>query len=321
MDWRNDIIMQKTITKGTRLPVRKKRRFNWALLSMAIPAIIMMIAFNYLPLLLSWFLPFKKISYAKGIFDSPWCGLDNFKFYFQSQDAWRTTRNTVLMNLMFITMATALAIVLALLMFQLSKSSVKVYQTAIFVPYFISWIVASYIVYAFLSPEGGVVTKILTKLGYENVNLYTKPEAWPLILTICYVWKSIGNKTLLYYASLISIDTSMLEAAALDGANKVQRMLHVAIPHIRPVVIMTLLLSIGGIFSGDFGLFYQVTRNTGALYETTDVIDTYVFRALRVTGDLGLSSAVALYQSVVGFILVLISNALVKKFDDDSAMF
>ena len=313
--------MDQPNAKGRRLPARKKNRFNWALMSMAVPAIFFMIGFNYLPLLLSWFLPFKRISYSKGIFKSPWCGLDNFKFYFQSQDAWRTTRNTVLLNLLFIAVATVLAIILALLMFQLSKTSVKVYQTAIFVPYFISWIVASYIVYAFLSPEGGVVTKILTSMGKENVNLYTKPKAWPLILTICYVWKSIGNKTILYYASLISIDTNLLEAAALDGANKVQRMLHVAIPHIRPIVIMTLLLSIGGIFSADFGLFYQVTRNTGALYSTTDVIDTYVFRALRVTGDLGLSSAVALYQSVVGFILVLVSNALVKKYDSDSAMF
>lgn len=315
--------MQKAITKGARLRTQKKKKgkFNWSLMSMTIPGLLFLVAFNYLPLILGWFLPFKKISYSKGIFKSPWCGFDNFKFYFTSQDAFRTTRNTVLMNLLFIAVTISISIVLALLMFQLGKTSVKVYQTAIFVPYFVSWVVASYILYAFIAPDQGVVSNVLTMFGQEKINLYTKPNAWPGILLICYIWKHVGYNTLLFYASLISLDSSLLEAAAIDGATKAQRMYHVAIPHIAPIVIMMTLLSIGKIFYSDFGMFYFLTKDTGALYATTDVIDTYVYRALRVTGDLGLSAAVCLYQSFVGFILVLLSNLIVKKVNPDYAMF
>lgn len=313
--------MQKTTAAGVRLPVRKKRKFNWSLMSMAVPGLLFLVAFNYLPLILGWFMPFKKISYSKGIFDSPWCGLDNFKFYFTSQDAFRTTRNTVVLNLLFIAVAISLSVLLALLMFQLTKTSVKIYQTAIFIPYFVSWVVASYILYAFLAPDQGVVGNILAFFGKEKVNFYTKPGAWPVILLICYIWKHVGYHTLLFYASLISIDSTLLEAAAIDGATMAQRMLHVAIPHIAPIVIMMTLLSIGKIFYSDFGMFYFLTKDAGALYATTDVIDTYIYRALRVTGDLGLSAAVCLYQSLVGFILVLISNLIVKKANPDYAMF
>ena len=313
--------MQKTTTKGARLRAHKKGKFNWSLLSMAVPGLLFLVAFNYLPLLLGWFMPFKKISYSKGIFDSPWCGFDNFKFYFTSQDAFRTTRNTVCLNLLFIAVTISLSVLLALLMFQLTKTSVKVYQTAIFVPYFVSWVVASYILYAFLAPDQGVIGSILEAFGQEKINFYTKPGAWPVILLICYIWKHVGYNTLLFYASLISIDSSLLEAAAIDGATKTQRMIHVAIPHIAPIVIMMTLLSIGKIFYSDFGMFYFLTKDTGALYATTDVIDTYIYRALRVTGDLGLSAAVCLYQSFVGFVLVLISNLIVKKANPDYAMF
>lgn len=288
---------------------------------MAIPGILVLIAFNYLPLVLGWFMPFKKISYSKGIFDSPWCGLDNFKFYFTSQDAFRTTRNTVLLNLLFIAVTIALSVLLALFMFQLNKTSVKIYQTAIFIPYFVSWVVASYILYAFLAPDQGVIGNLLALFGKEKVNFYTRPGAWPVILLICYIWKQVGYHTLLFYASLIGIDASLLEAAAIDGASKAQRMWHVALPHIAPIVIMMTLLSIGKIFYSDFGMFYFLTKDAGALYATTDVIDTYIYRALRVTGDLGLSAAVCLYQSLVGFVLVLISNLIVKKANPDYAMF
>lgn len=313
--------MGKTTAIGVRLPVRKKRGLNWSLLSMAIPGILVLIAFNYLPLVLGWFMPFKKISYSKGIFDSPWCGLDNFKFYFTSQDAFRTTRNTVLLNLLFIAVTIALSVLLALFMFQLNKTSVKIYQTAIFIPYFVSWVVASYILYAFLAPDQGVIGNLLALFGKEKVNFYTRPGAWPVILLICYIWKQVGYHTLLFYASLIGIDASLLEAAAIDGASKAQRMWHVALPHIAPIVIMMTLLSIGKIFYSDFGMFYFLTKDAGALYATTDVIDTYIYRALRVTGDLGLSAAVCLYQSLVGFVLVLISNLIVKKANPDYAMF
>ncbi len=292
-----------------------KKTRKWDLFFMALPGLLFLAAFHYAPLFMGWLIPFKKIDYAKGILGSDWCGFDNFKFYFQSQDAFRTTRNTLVLNFLFIFTTLLLAVILALLLFQLGKKSVKVYQTALFMPYFISWVVASYILYALISPEGGALTQGSSR------NLYAAPLAWPWILLGCYLWKNIGYMTLLFYASLLSIDSSLFEAAAIDGATRIQQMTRIAVPHMKPVIIMMALLQIGKIFYADFGMFYFLTKNAGALYGTTDVIDTYVFRALRITGDIGMSSAVGLYQAIVGFLLVLISNLLVKKSNPDYALF
>ena len=297
-----------------------KKKMNWGLLLLAIPGLVFLIAFNYIPLF-GLIIPFKRVDYSLGIFKSEWVGFDNFKFFFQSQDAFRVTRNTLVLNFTFIAVTMILSIILALMLFELTSRQVKIYQTALFVPYFISWIVASYVLYAMLNPQLGMVSNMLRDMGKTVPNFYNEPKYWSFILTICYLWKNIGYMTILFYTTLMGIDSSYFEAAAIDGANKLKRAIYISLPCLKPVIIIMSLLQIGKIFYADFGMFYFLTRNSGTLYSVTDVIDTYVFRALRVTGDIGMSSAVGLYQSFVGFILVLISNLVVRKIDRDSAIF
>ena len=299
---------------------KAKKKMNWGLLLLAIPGLVFLIAFNYIPLF-GLIIPFKRVDYSLGIFKSEWVGFDNFKFFFQSQDAFRVTRNTLVLNFTFIAVTMILSIILALMLFELSSRQVKIYQTALFVPYFISWIVASYVLYAMLNPQLGMVSNMLRDMGKTVPNFYNEPKYWSFILTICYLWKNIGYMTILFYTTLMGIDSSYFEAAAIDGANKLKRAIYISLPCLKPVIIIMSLLQIGKIFYADFGMFYFLTRNSGTLYSVTDVIDTYVFRALRVTGDIGMSSAVGLYQSFVGFILVLISNLVVRKIDRDSAIF
>ena len=293
---------------------------NWGLGLLALPGVLFLLAFSYAPLF-GLIIPFKNIDYAKGIFNSDWAGFDNFKFFFSSQDAWRITRNTVLLNFMFIAVTLFLAVVFSLALFELGRRQVKLYQTCTFVPYFVSWVVASYILYAFLSPDMGVIPNMLESMGMDIPNFYNSPEYWPGILLFSYVWKNIGYMMLLFYATLMGIDTTQFEAAAIDGANKFQIVMKISIPFLVPTIILMALLQIGKIFYADFGMFYFLTKDSGTLYATTDVIDTYVYRALRVTGDIGMASAVGLYQSIVGFVLVLGSNLVVRKINRDSALF
>lgn len=308
-------------TKVKRMKMKKARRkMNWGLTVLAIPGFAFLAAFYYVPLI-GIVIPFKQVDYAKGIWGSDWVGFKNFEFLFKSQDAFRITRNTLCLNAMFITLTLVSAIFLAILMNELTRKKIKIYQTAMFIPYFVSWVVASYVVYAMLSPDMGVIPNLMESAGKDPINFYATPKVWPVILTIAYLWKNIGYMTLLFYATLISIDSSYLEAAAIDGANRRQQVFKIMIPYMMPTIVMMALLQIGKIFYSDFGMFYFLTRNSGALYSTTDVIDTYVYRALRVTGDIGISSAAALYQSIVGFILVLVSNLIVKKRNNDYAIF
>lgn len=299
---------------------RPKKKMNWGLGFLALPGVLFLLAFSYAPLF-GLIIPFKNIDYAKGIFNSDWAGFDNFKFFFSSQDAWRITRNTVLLNFMFIAVTLFLAVVFSLALFELGRRQVKLYQTCTFVPYFVSWVVASYILYAFLSPDMGVIPNMLESMGMDIPNFYNSPEYWPGILLFSYVWKNIGYMMLLFYATLMGIDTTQFEAAAIDGANKFQIVMKISIPFLVPTIILMALLQIGKIFYADFGMFYFLTKDSGTLYATTDVIDTYVYRALRVTGDIGMASAVGLYQSIVGFVLVLCSNLVVRKINRDSALF
>lgn len=300
--------------------VQKKKKMNWGLFLLAVPGLIFLLAFYYAPLF-GLIIPFKRIDYSKGIFQSDWCGFDNFEFFFGSQDAFRITRNTICLNFLFIAVTIILSVLLALLLFELGRRQVKLYQTCMFVPYFVSWVVASYVLYAFLSPDMGVLPNLLEKLGMEVPNFYNAPEYWPWILLFSYVWKNVGYMTLLFYATLMGIDTTQFEAAAIDGANRFQTTLKISIPFLVPTIILLSLLQIGKIFYADFGMFYFLTKDSGTLYSVTDVIDTYVFRALRVTGDIGMASAVGLYQSIVGFLLVLGSNLVVRKIDRESALF
>jgi putative aldouronate transport system permease protein len=252
---------------------------------------------------------------------SDWAGFRNFEFFFKSQDFFRVTRNTLGLNFSFIILTLALSLLLALFLFELSRNQVRVYQTALFIPYFLSWIVVSYVFYALFNPLYGMIPHSLKALGREVPSFYTTPRYWPFILSLAYIWKNIGYTTLIFYAALMGIDPTQFEAAAIDGANKPQITLRISIPFLGPVIILLALLKIGRIFYSDFGLFYFLTRDSGPLYPVTDVIDTYVYRALRVTGDIGMASAAGLYQSLVGFLLVLGSNLIVRRIDKESAIF
>lgn len=301
--------------------VKKKRKaMNWGLLVLAVPGLFFLIAYYYVPLF-GLVIPFKKMDVAKGIFGSDWCGLDNFKFFFQSPDAWTVTRNTIGLNAVFISMTLVLSVIVALGLFELSKRKVKIFQTCLFVPYFISWVVGSYVIYALLSPDMGVIPNLLEKFSLAAPNFYSEPKYWPFILTTSYFWKHVGYNALIFYATLMGMDTSQHEAAAIDGATKMQRIRYICIPHLMPTIVLMGLLMIGKIFYADFGMFWFLPRNSGVLYPVTDVIDTYVFRMLRVMGNIGMSSAVGLYQSLVGFILVLVTNLIVKRRNEDYALF
>ena len=301
--------------------VKKKRKaMNWGLLALAVPGLFFLIAYYYVPLF-GLVIPFKKMDVAQGIFGSDWCGLDNFKFFFQSPDAWTVTRNTIGLNAVFISMTLVLSVIVALGLFELSKRKVKIFQTCLFVPYFISWVVGSYVIYALLSPDMGVIPNLLEKFSLAAPNFYSEPKYWPFILTTSYFWKHVGYNALIFYATLMGMDTSQHEAAAIDGATKMQRIRYICIPHLMPTIVLMGLLMIGKIFYADFGMFWFLPRNSGVLYPVTDVIDTYVFRMLRVMGNIGMSSAVGLYQSLVGFILVLVTNLIVKRRNEDYALF
>ncbi len=297
-----------------------KKKMNWGLLVLAAPGLIFLIAYYYFPLF-GLVIPFKKMDVAKGILGSEWCGFDNFKFFFNSPDVWTVTRNTIGLNALFISLTLILSVIVALGLFELSKIKVKIFQTCLFVPYFISWVVGSYVIYALLSPDMGVIPNLLEKLGLAVPNFYTEPKYWPFILTTSYFWKHVGYNALIFYATLMGMDTTQHEAAAIDGANKFQRIRYICMPHLMPIIVLMGLLMIGKIFYADFGMFWFLPRNSGILYSVTDVIDTYVFRMLRVMGNIGMSSAVGLYQSVVGFILVLVTNLIVKKRNEDYALF
>lgn len=265
---------------------------------------------------------FKDYRFNLGIFGSEWVGLENFEFFFKSPSFLLITRNTLFLNFLFIIFGTTAAIVVAMLLFEVkNRRKTKVFQTIMIMPNFISWVIAAYMLYAILNPQYGILNSLLMRFGKGPVDWYSKPEAWPVILTISSVWKSVGINSVIYYAGLMGIDTGMYEAAKIDGANKLQQIIHISIPSLLSLIIMLTILSIGNIFRADFGLFYQLTRDVGALYPTTDVIDTYIFRTMRVVGDMSMSAAVGFLQSIVGFVLVLFTNYVVKKIQPESAMF
>lgn len=305
--------------KATKQNSMKKREQH--LLAMAALPIIQIFIFCYIPMF-GLIIAFKDFRYNKGIFGSNWVGFDNFKFFLTSSDFSRIAWNTIYLNFVFIIMEIIFAVLVAVLLFEItSRKATKIYQTVMITPNFLSWVVVSYMVYAFLNPEYGFVNSTLVNLGFDKINWYGEPKFWPAILTISVLWKSVGMKSIYYYAGLMGIDTSLFEAAEIDGANKLQQIRYIMLPCLRQLVIMLFILSVGNIFRADFGLFYQVPRNIGALYPTTDVMDTYIFRSLKEVGDMSMSSAAGFLQSVVGFVTVMITNQITKKIDSDSALF
>ncbi|RPK31452.1 MULTISPECIES: ABC transporter permease [Paenibacillus] len=301
------------------------RRTLWkygSLYLMMLPGVAYLIINNYMPMY-GISIAFKDINFAKGIWGSDWNGMDNFKFLFSSSDAFIITRNTILYNAAFIIIGLIVGVGTAILLNEIkNKLAVKFYQSVLLLPYLISMVLVSYLVYSLLSVNVGLMNKtILPALGIDPVSWYNEPKFWPFILVIVNLWKGIGFSCVVYLAAIIGIDKEYYEAAKLDGASKWQQIRKITVPLITPIIVMMTLLSIGRIFYSDFGLFYQVPMNSGALYSTTNVIDTYVFRALMQLGDIGMSAAAGLYQSVVGFILVILSNYTVRKINKENALF
>lgn len=293
-----------------------------ALLILALPGFLLLLINNYLPMF-GIFLAFKDLNYTKGIWGSDWIGFDNFKYLFASNDAWMIIKHTILYNLTFIVINTVLAVLLAIVLNEVKNRFLsKFFQATMLLPYFISMVIVSYLVFGFLNPELGFVNKsILEPMGHEPIVWYASSKYWPLILTIVNTWKSVGYASVVYLAAIAGIDQEYYEAARIDGASKWKQMTSITIPLIMPVIIILTLLAIGRIFNADFGLFYQTTMASGMLKETTEVIDTYVYNALLVTGDTGLASSAGLLQSIVGFILVISVNYVVKRFSKENALF
>lgn len=313
--------------KQPKKEANKKKKFsvrifkeNCELGLLALPAVVLVALFGYLPMF-GIVLAFKDYKVPKGIWGSDWCGLKNFEFFLTSKDAPRVIRNTLSLNLLFIFVGILCAVVFALLLYEVKKSyQVKIYQTFAILPVFLSWVAVSYIVYALLEPTKGIFNQLITSMGGDPVQWYSEARYWPLILLVTYVWHAVGLDSIIYYAALMGIDSELFEAAEVDGANKLQRVIHISIPHLVPIVTIMAILAVGKIFRADFGLFYNVTRNVGALYPTTDVMDTYVFRALR-NGSIGMSAASSVIQSVVCCITLLVTNGIVKKVSPENALF
>ena len=310
--------MAKLKTGTNKKKVNKSQIEFW---SMCILPILHIVVFCYIPLI-GIIIAFKDYKFARGIFGSSWCGFDNFKVFLGSTEFLHIAWNTVKMNAIIIVADNASAIALAVLLYNLkSRLSTKIFQTALITPNFLSWVIAAYMVFAFLNPNYGLLNKILESFGVSSKDWYSIPGAWPYILTIASIWKNFGMGSILYYAALMGISPELFEALEIDGGKRRHKIRYIMLPELVPIICIKLIFAIGGIFGGDFGLFYQVPRNVGALYSTTDIIPTYIFRVMRVQGNMGVSAAAGLLQSVVGFILVIATNTVVKKIDPERSLF
>ena len=304
----------------------KKKKIRWKqylpIYLLALPGIIYMICNNYLPMF-GIVIAFKKLNFAKGILASPWCGLKNFEFLFKSSTAFTMIRNTICYNVLWLILGHVLAIASAILLNEITnRFRARFYQSVILLPYLMSWVVVSYLVFAFLSADTGMFNNsILKPLGIAPVNWYSESKYWPFILTFVNHWKNNGYTMIVYFASIVGISQDYYEAAMLDGATKWQQIKHITIPQLVPTIITLMILSVGRIFASDFGLFYQIPRNTGALYNATQTIDVYVYNALMQRSDYGMASAASVFQSIVGFLMVMVTNAIVRKVSRENAMF
>ena len=317
--------MTKAKTKTEKkVRVKEKNVFkkNWEFLLMVLPGTLFVLVFSYLPMI-GILIAFKSIDYSKGIIMSPWVGLQNFRFLFDNPDVWIILRNTIGYNLVFLTLGAVCPVAVAIMMSRMTnKRTVKVYQTMMMLPHFISWVVVSYIVYAFLSYSYGLLnTSLIPALGMEPINWYTEKQYWPFILVFLNTWKGLGYGAVVYIAAIAGIDTTLYEAAAIDGATKWQQTRYILIPELMSVIVIMLILNIGKMLNADFGLFYNVPMEHGELFPVTNVISTFVYRALKINGDIGMSSAVGFLQSVVGFVLIMLSNGIVRLIDEEKSLF
>jgi len=299
------------------IPDRHKKTFILTL--MLLPGALWFIVLRYIPMAgiviaFKDYRPFpRNPTLLNNIIHSDWVGFQNFEFIFVSTDAWRMMRNTLAYNAVFIVLTFILAVTFAVMLSELTKKSMtKIYQTLMFFPFFISWVVVSYFVFAFLGPTFGLLS--------DKANWYMDATWWPAILTSANLWKNVGYSCILYLAAITGIDPGQYEAAVIDGASKWQQVWHITLPNIKSMIIILLILSLGRIFNADFGLFFNVPMDSGPLYPVTDVIDTYIYRALQNL-TLGMSTAVGLFQNVIGFILIMTTNTVVRKLDPGNSLF
>lgn len=297
---------------------------NRSLYLMLVPGLVFLVMFFYMPMF-GTVMAFKQMNFALGILKSPWVGFSNFKFLFSTKDWIIITRNTLAYNLSWLFIGLVLSVALAIGLSELTRrGAAKTFQSIMIMPHFLSWVIVAYIVLAFLDVEHGLLNRVITSLtGKEGINWYAEPKYWPFVLTAVNLWKYMGYNSVVYLAAIMGIDKGMYEAAALDGATRWQRIKYVTIPSITPLMIIMSIMAVGKIFNADFGLFYQVPLQSGALYPATNVIDTYVFNMLQSSGtsSVGMSTAAGLYQSLCAFILVIATNLIVRKIDEDSALF
>ena len=305
---------------------RLRRTFKYVkedrqMIMMSLPAIIKIFIFSYLPMF-GIIMAFKDYVPIKGILGSPWNGLDNFAFFFKSSSAWLVLRNTIGLNALLIVVELAAGVIFALMLYEVtSRKLLKVYQSVMFFPYFFSWVLVGLMLTTLLNPTSGMLTRLIHTFTGHELDFYGTPWYWTLILPLVGIWKGAGFNSLIYYAALMSIDKDLFEAAEIDGATRVQSIRHISLPFLMPMMAMLTILAIGRILHADFGLFYFVPRNVSVLYPVTDVLDTYVFRALSVNGEFAMSAAVGVFQSVVGFFLILGTNSVARKYNKDYGLF
>lgn len=311
--------------------MKKKRvklnRDDMELTLLALPTFIWYLVFSFLPMIgiLIAFKDFRMMpgkGFIENLIQSKWVGFTNFEFLFKTPDAMVIIRNTVLYNIVFIILGTIVPVALAIAITQLyNQKLAKACQTAMFLPHFLSWVVVSYFLFAFLSYDKGIVNQIIVSMGGKPIQWYMQDQYWPYILVFMQVWKTVGYGMIVYLASIAGIDQTYYEAALIDGAGKWQQIKYITLPLIKPIIIIMFIMAVGKIFNSDFGLFYQVPKNAGALFNTTATIDTYVYKAIEGTGSMAMSSAAAFFQSVIGFITILTANTIVKKIDGETGLF
>ncbi len=302
-------------------PFLKKLKDSRTLLLMCLPAILFFIVFNYCPLP-GVYIAFTNYNFRDGIFGSPFVGFKNFEFLIRSGELWHLTRNTVLYNLAFIVIGNVLQIALAIMLNEIgSKLFKKVSQTLMFLPYFISVVLIGAIAFNILNYDTGALNSLIRATGGNPIKIYSQAGIWPFIILFCNLWQQTGYGSVVYFASICGIDSSMIEAAEVDGATSWQRIRYIILPSLKPTFIILLLFALGGIMKGNFGLFWNLIGNNSQLYSTTNIIETFVYRTMMSQNNFATSSAVGLYQSIFGFALVMFSNWLVKRIDPDYALF
>lgn len=294
---------------------------HWVLYAMFAPIALYYLIFSYVPMA-GIVMAFKDFNYREGIFGSPWNGMDNFSYFFDSGKAWLVTRNTIVYNVIFLTCYTFFSILAAVFISEITKKWFKkLSQTLMFLPYFISWVTVSAFVYNFLNYEYGIVNKLLGHFHLSALDIYSNTSYWYFLLPFLYVWKWVGYGSVLYLAAIVGIDQEVYEAATIDGASRFQKITRITLPLLKPTMIILILLGLGRIMRGEFDMFYQLIGNNGTLMDATDIIDTLAFRSLVGTADFGMASSVGFYQSVLTLVIILAANWLVRRYDKEQALF